>query len=780
MRRNLIWIKANIKRSKGNVIGIFLLMFIISVTFCAVLAIWSNANDYEHQELARLGYGTITKWVAGVPDENQLITQIQNMEEVERVENKKVLYANFWMKGKQRDETGLITAYDPVSYDYHIFNEQMTGFQSNPTPLHDHEVYVPAVFAADFDLAINDVLTIKLNEQQSEQYIVKGFFEDPVMGSSVMGIKTILMEEATQKELMKKAGEQEDTTIRIGNELHIFQQGNTLSANEFQSRLNEQTDMKNYTVFSYGFDTVAGFMLIMQDVFSGFLLLFVMVLLIVAMLVLGHSISSSIDQEYVDIGIMKAIGFSNRNLRNALILQYLGIILLGLLCGVPISTFVVQLVNQITITSTGLLIPSQLPWLLCTGLLILILLFAALFIYLKTVRLAAITPIRAIRQDRGDIYFKSRVHAPVSKRALELSLAFRQLTSGKKQYISAGIVSILLVFFLSFTMRLSIWAGPNGEGLINAFAAAPSDFDIKTTDSAVLKEALKKISMMTPIESTYQFVNIKGEVNHVNYIMNIISDPSYYQMLKGRTCLHDDEAVVTEFLAKELNVAIGDLVTISYEGNSADYIISGINQCANDMGGNFSITQQGFSRLSDQELAMGTSVILKDAGKKKMVLKELKETFQDRIECNDNTWSGMENVVSVMSALNTIMFGIVLFFIFVVILLTGSKVLHNEQHDLGIYKALGFSTRRMRLAFALRFGIVAAIGSGFGIIISALISDAISTSFLKMIGISQFVSHPSLIQILAPGMIVTILFVIFAYLEARKIKRIEPILLINE
>lgn len=113
-------------------------------------------------------------------------------------------------------------------------------------------------------------------------------------------------------------------------------------------------------------------------------------------------------------------------------------------------------------------------------------------------------------------------------------------------------------------------------------------------------------------------------------------------------------------------------------------------------------------------------------------------------------------------------------------MLKDCKILYKEQHDLGIYKAQGFSTRKIRLAFALRFGIVALIGAILGILISAWCTDTISTSFLQMIGISRFISHPSLLQLLSPGLIVILLFMMFAYLQAGKIKQIEPVILISE
>ncbi len=779
MRYQITIIKANIRKAKGTFLGIFSLLLIISVSLCAVLAVWKNATAYEHQELKRLGYGDITQWVADVRDTDALSEQITSLDEVKAVMRQDVIYAHFKIGNVVRDETGLMNAYEPQVYDYHIFDEDNTGFLPAPSSLEKDEVYVPVMFAAEYQLKTGDLIEIEIAPNQKEQYRVKGFFEDPVMGSTVMGVKTILMNKDAQLALMHRIAQAEHSDLRTGSAYHIMQKG-TMSSHELQSILNEKTDLKNHTVFSYSFDTVAGFMLIMQDMFSGFLLLFVIILLGVAVLVLGHSISSSIDQEYKDLGILKAVGFSNKRLRRILILQYLLTAAAGMALGMPLSIFVIRIVNNITITATGLLIPNQLPILLCLLVLSSIALLLFALIYYKTARLSRISPVTAIRGGQPDVYFDSRIKTAIQKKCLMLTLALRQLVSSKKLYIAACIVSCLLVFFLSFATRFGVWVGPEGNGLINAFSAAASDFSVSAKEDAVLHDVKQKVTQLTPIAYTYTFRNIKGEINHVNYIMNIISDPAYYHILKGRPCKYDNEVVLTEFVAEELDVSIGDTVVLGYDGAAAEFIVSGLNQCANDMGGNFSISIDGYQRLTGRKPQLDTYFVLQDSTKKNEVIKQLDAAFGDTAEISDNTWEGMMNVVSAMSALEVFMYVIMMIFILVVTILTGSKLLYREQTDLGIYKSLGFSSRKLRISFACRFAITSAIGSMLGILLSAAVTDTLATRFLRLVGISEFVSHPSLIQLLMPGIVVMLLFWLFAYIEARKIKKVNPVLLIRE
>lgn len=766
-------IKANMKRQRGSMIGIFTFMFLISISFCAVIAFWNNAKVYETEQLMRLGYGDITQWCANVKDEEALLQQIKGLKEVRKVEEEQLIFAS-----DIRDETTILAAY---AKKYAIYREDHAGFLSNAQEPSKQEVYLPIALANEQHLEIGDTLNIQWNDKDSRTYRIKGFFEDPIMGSSVMGIKTILMNPQETEELRQLALHGETDTLIAGNAYHLFQQEDTtLTSNEFQSILNEQTDLKNNTLFSYSDDTVLGFMLIMQEMFSGFLLLFVMILLGVAMLVLGHSISSSIDQDYVDMGILKAVGFSNHKLRSYMMMQYGLIVLIPLLMGMPASAFVVRFINQITVPSTGILIPSTLPMILCSMVILSILFLVLIFIFIKTRKLVRITPLSAIHGGQSDVYFHSRIRIAIFPFPLSISLALRQLISGKKQYFSAGIVSALLVFFLSFTTGFGNWIGPNGEGLIQSFSAAPADFDVTILDTTSANEIIQKVQTIAPLEHTFEFINVKGEVNHVNYILNVISEPDYYQLLEGRTCRYDNEIVLTEFIAEELGVSIGDEVKVSYEGKQENYLITGINQCANDMGGNISMNKAGFQRLTKKDLPMEICFSLKDATQKEDVMKQLQHVYQDRIQVSDNSWSGVDQVLAVMSALEIFLYVIVMFFILVVILMTGSKMLYREQRDMGIYKSLGFSSQRLQLAFALRFAITALLGAFIGILLSFGLSNWIASQFLRLIGISVYQTQQDFTQLLFPVVLVVCLFFLFAYLEAYKIKKVEAILLIQE
>ena len=101
-----------------------------------------------------------------------------------------------------------------------------------------------------------------------------------------------------------------------------------------------------------------------------------------------------------------------------------------------------------------------------------------------------------------------------------------------------------------------------------------------------------------------------------------------------------------------------------------------------------------------------------------------------------------------------------------------------EQKDLGIYRAIGFSTGRLRLSFSLRFGIVSGVGSVLGSLSAVLFTDPLVAALLRQFGISNFSGEPSALDIIIPIVAVTGLFMLFAWLDAEKIRKMRLTVLV--
>ena len=147
---------------------------------------------------------------------------------------------------------------------------------------------------------------------------------------------------------------------------------------------------------------------------------------------------------------------------------------------------------------------------------------------------------------------------------------------------------------------------------------------------------------------------------------------------------------------------------------------------------------------------------------------------------HENAWPGLDGILSAMRLLMVFLYGMVVLFVLVVTLLTAGKLLTAEERDLGIYRAMGFPAGQLRCSFALRFGITALLGSALGIVLSSVLTDPLVALLMRLEGISNFSSHPGIAVLLLPGIVVILLFFLFAWMAAGKIRKIPLSVLIAE
>lgn len=779
-----ILLKVGIKQHKGILFGIFILILLVSLSLGTVLTIWTNSSDYLGKELNRAGFGELTAWVSKVPDVNSLAKAVTELTDVERVEIQYLIFSNYIVNGQESDSEGQLIPMASGDNRYRFFSDDLASYRTELPEIGAGEVYVSPSLISIFGIKIGDTIDFTIARNgEVVSLTVKGFYEDPFMGSSMIGMKGFLISENDANAMMQTIqGAGIDALARGGAMLHIFQKETSIvTAAKLNEMINENTNLPAFTEFVHSADAIAGFMLILHHAFSGLLIAFVLVLLIVLLIVLGNSIVGTIEADTVRMGILKTIGFTSRKLRRIQLLQYTAAILPAMLIGILLTKPLSSLVSNITLTTIGVRIPTLVPWNLCLGAFGMILLLMMVFILLKTAEIGRITPMKAIRNEIEGAQFHPEKVPAVDGEHLSISLAVRQLLAGRRKYLGACTTALLLVFFASMIGRIDAWLGADGKGMMDAFNPADHDIGIQAFGNLTREEFEQVILGHTDIIDSYILAMPSVTVNGIDYTANVIDEPERFHLIEGRPCMAENEIVVTEFVAADLGASVGDILTVGSDISSAEYVISGIYSCANDMGKNIGMSRDGYLKIgADSPNLWCWHYFLKEPSKKTVITNELETTYGGDVHIHENTWPGLFGIISAMQVLIVFMYGMVGFFILIITVMTGSRILAAEQRDIGIYKAIGFIDRRLQISFSLRFGMAALIGSAVGILLSSIFTDILVSAVMKLTGISNFASNPSVFTILEPALVVILLFMGFAYLAAGKIKGVDLNILITE
>lgn len=779
-----ILIKAGIKKHGGTLLGIFVLTLLVFALLGAVLVAWTNSNEYIRSEISRAGFGELTAWVSSTDEPESLIAQIEQLSDVERVEKQKLIFSSYTVNEQASDSEGQLIAYSSDEARYRFFTDDIKSYHRETPIIRQGEVYVSPSMISMFGVKIGDEIAFDIARNgQTTVLTIKGFYEDPFMGSSMIGMKGFLISEDDYRAISAVTqGAGIDALAREGAMLHVFPNADSsLTTAALNQKINNSTQLPQYAEFVHSADAISGFMLVLQNAFSALLIAFVVVLLLVVLVVLAHSITGSIDADYRNMGILKTTGVTTKMLRKVQLVQYLTVIIPAMLLGFLLSSPISSILNNATITTSGVKVPSEIPLQLFLLVFIVILLLLMAFIALKTNKIKNITPMKAIRGETAEPLVHVHKLPPISEKNMGLSLAMRQLATGKRKYISACMVAALLAFFISVIGAMNSWLGTDGKGMMEAFNPADHDIGVQVFGNSSYEDARNVVLGFTDITDTYLLAMPNVSVNGIDYTLNAISEPNRFHILSGRTCENDNEIVVTEIVAFDLGVTIGDTITVAGDSGSEVYTISGIYSCANDMGNNIGMSREGYLKIGkDDPQIWCYHYFLADATNKANIIQPLDTQFGGDVHFHENTWPGLFGIISAMRMLVVLMYGMAFLFILIITALTGSKILRAEQRDVGIYKAIGFTTNRLRVSFALRFGIVSAVGSAIGVLLASILTTPLVSAVMRIAGISNFASGPSVLSAFTPVLIVTLLFLAFAYLVAGKIKRVDLSLLITD
>ena len=779
---NYILYRAGLRRHKSSLIGIFVLMFLISVALGTVLTVWSNAGRYVSDEMERAGFGTLTAWVSNVPDMDVLSGEIRSLPDVTAVETQQIIFSNYTVAGQESDSEGQLITLFPGESRYRFFTDGLSAYRTDVPQIAPGEVYVSPSLMSMYGLDVGSEIVFPIARAGGNvTFTVRGFYEDPFMGSSMIGMKGFLIcrkDHDALAEIIQSSGI--DALARSGAMLHIFSDSD-MAASALNQTLNEQTSLPACTEFVHIAHAIQGFMLILQNAFSGLLIAFVAVLLAAVLAVLSHSIGSAIESDCKNMGILKTVGFTSTVLRRLQLSQYGTAILTGMALGLFLTVPVSRFASNITLTVTGIRIPCRFPILWCAGAFTVILFLPAGFILWKTGRIGNISPMSAIRGEAENTASANKRLPAIRGTCLIFHMAVRQLLTNRRRNVSACAVAILLVFFASMVGRMDAWLGPDGRGMMDAFNPADHDLGVQTFGSLDEAEAERVVRSFTEITGSYLLAMPGVAVNGVDYTANVIDQPERFHILEGRTCTAENEIVVTEFIAANFGLGIGDTVTVSGGLGSGEYFITGIYSCANDMGDNIGMTAAGYLRIGrDDPQIWCHHYFLADPGQKTAITEALEAAYGGDVHVHENTWPGLSGIIAAMRALLVFMYGMVTAFILVVTIMTGSRLLMAERRNNGIYKALGFTNRQLCLSFALRFGVTAAVGGALGLVLAAAATDPLVSAALKLAGISSFTSAANLNNTLLPAAVVIGLFMLFACLTAGKIRKDDFAVLIAE
>ena len=546
----LLLMKANFRKKKAIFISIIILTFIVSISFISMINVNKNISNRANEALNDFNIGDLNVLINDLNTSDELINSVNNMDIVEKVDVINSVAGGININGTVERSNVFFTEYAPDKHPFKVYDDSLNKFVKDPLPLEEGEIYVPISFVDLYECEIGDKITLSFNEE-SKTFSIKAFIEEPLMGTSSIGIKMVFINNNDFNNLYKKRYiESDDSSISDENVLIGWNivcidkdKGNDMSMGQLKKEVNNSTQIIDLAFSSLSKEQSINYTSMFVNLISGIMYVFIIILFIATLIVMGHSITSTIEMDYVNLGILKSQGFTKRALRMYFLYQYFLAEGIGIILGIIGSLFFIPYLNKVFLSLTGLLASNKIAIFELIVFLIFIITISTIFIIIKTRKISKISPVCAISGGKEDFYFNSAINVNIEKRGLLSRIAFRQIISNKKQYFSATLIISILVFFMITVTALN--NSIDDESLIKMFGSIDSDLSIKYNSTDLVEEVEEFLNKEIKVKESFGLVNRYFTIDGEEVLGQILEKPSYYEsIIDGRIPKYDNEIIV--------------------------------------------------------------------------------------------------------------------------------------------------------------------------------------------------------------------------------------------
>lgn len=776
MRKSILFAGSNIRRSKGQTAAVAVLAFLAAV----MLNLWLMlATDYKQNFDRchdRLNAEHAIVVISGQEDVRDCFA-----ETVEK-DNRTVEYSiddALLMVGSIPYNDGEINSNFVFLEKQAAMNRSVGKIEFVEDSSYTSGIYLPMLYRTG-DVAVGKPVRISLSGVEME-YTVCGFFNSAMAGTHNCNMVEMVLTEDVYDSLEKT--------------------GYVYSAVICSVRIADKNDSEDYTAmlssavtanYSGRFGVTSSYALVTtsryvsQMICSAVISAMAFLVLVIALIVMVSNIVNYIQENMRNLGALKAIGYTGRQLIGALILQFLGIWLIAAVIGIGATYCLFPGVNAMMIAQTG--IPYEMHFLPLPALITLALLGGAVCfaVWLACRRIKRIDPIAALRQGVQTHSFRRNfVPLEKTKTSLNFALAIKTALSGMKQNVTVCVTMLVLSLIAVFSGVMIENIIKDSDSFINIIVGETADSCISIKADGE-EEFLRAMEADERVEKVYLYdsliiyhegtelmatiCNDFGEVNNPNVCF------------EGRFPEYDNEVAIAKKYAGENKLKIGDEITLEANGQKADYIITGYTQVTNNLGKDCLLTRQGYTRMGDLQ-NLNYYLNLREG----VDSAEFNEDAAARLDVNVTVdiESVIEGAVEVYIMLMRVIVIAVLFLSLVIIVFVLYLLIRNllsaKKRDYGILKSLGYTTGQLILQTALSFMPTVIFSVAAGMILSCFVINPLLSVFMSGIGIVKCTFAISAGFNIAAGMGLVLASFLFACLMSLRIRKIVPReLLVNE
>ncbi|MCR5210259.1 MAG: ABC transporter permease [Lachnospiraceae bacterium] len=496
--------------------------------------------------------------------------------------------------------------------------------------------------------------------------------------------------------------------------------------------------------------------LYIMDLMIAMIMIVLSVLLIaVSFVILHFSISFTLEEDFREIGVLKAIGLKNTSIRSLNVIKYAAMAVcgsfIGFIASIPLARKLIESVEgKMVVENIAGIRPNL------TGALIVTVLIAG-YAWHCTGKIKRFTPLDAIRYGSAGERFSGKKGKRIPGHRIRTAnyLALNDILSYPRRYLS-----ILISFFMCTLIVLILDNAEStfksdvfmdmllGKGdMVGEFNS--KDFlkkEYNDTELYLLFERLEKklanegipcrFSYSDDMSGTYEIKGVDHQIRTIRPIRKQCGDNDY---TSGSAPQNAGEIAVTNYLADKYGLDIGDVIKADFGNGKKDVVICGFFQSFNNTGNVIRVSEDvRHDGYIVNGLVIHFTGDMSGVDQKQLAQKISDICGFDKVSTAEEFCIETMGVADAFSAIKWSM----LFISFVVVLLVSilmeRSFIASEKNQIALMKAIGFKNRSLVGWHIVRFAIIAEAAVLLAAVASLTLTPVIYAPVFSGMGVSEF------------------------------------------
>lgn len=767
-------LKKDLKRSKTMNIILFLFIILATIFVASglnnVISV-TNGMDYFLEQAVGDNNDFFLLVNAG-KDDSKMIKVLDEARAVESYEYDSYYDYDEYVKsesGKKFDWNGIIMIQSPKSTYIRFFDKENNAITKIP----EGHIYLSKKFMSKFEIEEGDKIYLKLGKDDKE-YIVDGPLKDAFLGSEITGGYRFFMNDADAEQYFDSA----EAEKKMSQCVYI-------KSSDIEAINSEIGDLEgNGGSYPASMLTLSR---IVELIVAFVIVILSICLIIVSFVILKFSIGFTIQDDFREIGVMKAIGIRNFKIRTLYLVKYVAMALIGAFIGLfisfPFGGLLIKSVSEDMVLGSSY---GNAVNIIGAALVFTIILWMA---FVSTGKVKKMTPVDAIRSgETGERFGKKRgLRISKSHRKNFSYLSWNDIISSPRKYIniiiSFGVCTLFLLVLSNFTATLDspvfapIMSHPSDlyldkedfgvldmESLIDKYPDELRASDIKDRKELtvgyfsqfehgkeiyedylkLVEERLREEGMPAKVYNDTIFVYpfTFNEKDYSYSFIQVVGDRyGNYEMIEGSAPENRNEIAITKSVTESFGLEIGDTIEIDFDGTKEKCTVTGIFQCMNGLGNLIRLYDDAptsfthYSGSINIQIAFTDNPSWEEVQSRKAKVKDIfnSDRVEDRREFAINNMGALDAV----KAVELLLMAVTVIVVILVTIMMERSFISKEIKQIAILKAMGFRDMEVIKWHVMRFGILAVIASAIAMAVSIPITDLAGGAIFKMMGASS-------------------------------------------